>query len=319
MSASLVLSKRSLKKIKIVPTAVENRLLPLFCKSRSRHSGRFSNRHRPDQKCKIQRMPMASLSALTKYMCPIYRVGLRGNPVLLGTAVPVEVSGESFLLSAAHVLDENRDSTLYVFMGEELTPLIAPDSCTNTLPSMGTREDDPIDIACMRLETETRRALDSVCFLKPRQLEVNEVSGAGCAYTFMGYPHAKNGPRWGKQSLRPDPWSYSCPSVPKQDYKKLGYSPRTHVIVPFDKRQVLNADGRIVEAPDMKGMSGGPVWRYSASGVPKVAAIGTDHKRRGKILVGVRMDIFIEVLGCHWPYVRHALPRISGIKMSVRY
>jgi len=260
----------------------------------------------------------AKVFAFTNCLCALFGVSDRDEATLIGTAVPIEVAGNRFLLTAAHVLDNNSLSALYVQIEGELSALLATEACKTPLPPSGSREDDKVDVACIRLDEPFRNSLARVMFVDPKLIDVNHIARTDHRYTFMGYPSSKNRFMLKKRPLRLTAWSYTSRSALTQDYGQLGISTATHICVPFDKERVLDESNQVITAPDMYGMSGGPVWFHSTDGLFKLAAIGTDHKRRScKVLIGTGIAVFAAALAKQWPNLKDSLPPIRNAKINV--
>jgi hypothetical protein len=76
-------------------------------------------------------------------VCPIYGLDDRDRPQLIGSSILLRVSIHSFLITAAHVLDANNRTTLYVGGPAELVQLAG--SSYRVKPPTSGRKDDSLD------------------------------------------------------------------------------------------------------------------------------------------------------------------------------
>ena len=93
-------------------------------------------------------------SKLLRFICPIYRVDSAGNPEQFGTGIYLSVDAERFLLTAAHVLDNNAESTLYIPSTKigKLVELEGPSF--RSISDDELRANDHTDVGVIRLEPE---------------------------------------------------------------------------------------------------------------------------------------------------------------------
>ena len=87
-------------------------------------------------------------------VCPIYGINARRQHQLIGSSVLLRVASRSFLLTAAHVLDKNRDSALYIAGGAEIVAL-AGSSSRSGLPTAN-RDKDRLDLVLSRSRIRRR-------------------------------------------------------------------------------------------------------------------------------------------------------------------
>ena len=82
---------------------------------------------------------------LKKCFCPIFTVDDKDRPFLTGSCVPIVVGGVPFLITAAHVLDARKSSTLYITNEKDFIEL---EGKAHFIPmsSSCSRNDDIIDL-----------------------------------------------------------------------------------------------------------------------------------------------------------------------------
>src|SRR5215210_833552 len=84
---------------------------------------------------------------VAKYVVPIYGTDERHERYVVGSGVLMRVHGHGFLMTAAHVLDENRRAQTNIEVpGRGALLPIGGQAMKSPLPASGRRDDDRIDI-----------------------------------------------------------------------------------------------------------------------------------------------------------------------------
>ncbi len=254
-------------------------------------------------------------------VCPIYSLDERDRPYQMGSAILFSVAPYAFLLTAAHVLDKNRESTLFVAGERELLPL-AGESSRIPVPHAG-RKKDRLDFAFILLPSTIKRQLTRFTFLKPKDVDVNDAVAPQTLYGFVGYPGTKNKRRSGRTfKLSSQVFGVNAASV--GSYNALGLNERIHFIGKFDRKRMVDREKGLVTGPMPHGMSGGAVWRlgkYSelASGIQteRLIGVGIEYPDSHDMLIGVRMSLVVAAIVECYPETSASLPRIARIKVNV--
>ena len=103
---------------------------------------------------------------------PIYGATAKGEPDHIGSAVLLNLDGTKCLLTAAHVLDQNADTSLY--LGADQFALLTFDALVTALPEAG-RDADRADFAIARLAPADVANLSQTSFITRADISV----GAG--------------------------------------------------------------------------------------------------------------------------------------------
>jgi hypothetical protein len=257
-------------------------------------------------------------------VCPIFVE--RSQPGVveqIGSGVLVEIHGELFLLTAAHVTD-------YEDLGRMLVPgtqgLIAPHGYFAHLAvaAGGKRLNDKIDIAYYRLDQEILNDL----YPKFKPLEREDVAlfdslTEGDIYTFSGYPHRKA--RLRGDRIETEIFSYTGCAVDDETYQKLGYDPRIHIVIRFERKRACSRDGFRITPPLPHGVSGGGVfaWRKDAlvggdAEERRLVGIAHTHHSAQNCLIGTRLNAFLSCIFRNNPALApqtqsSSIPMITGM------
>src|SRR5258705_550853 len=148
-----------------------------------------------------------ALSRIEARILP-YTTGLfatRSNrlPQLIGSAFIVRVRDRDFMITAAHVLRENRGSNLF--------------GGTRTLrPLQGGSiyRSNEVDIGVIPIEPVAHDALLDVARLRPEDTDVNDTPEPGVLYTFTGYPASRNKPDLRVKEVSNHPTLFTGGSAP---------------------------------------------------------------------------------------------------------
>jgi hypothetical protein len=240
-------------------------------------------------------------------------------PQLVGSGVLIALGEATFLLSAAHVLDERNQGT-WIFGPNGLLPLTG-ECLFSSIPSEG-RDADKLDVGAVRLSDDLARALGELRILTAYDLDLDDRafvdSPPSKQYLVVGYPASKAKPRRQTRRLTVETFVLTATALAREQYKRLEVDDFSHLALSFDQRKVTNVDGRVT-APHLYGVSGGGIWTLGrtidAEGQDaRLAAIGTEwHQGPTKAILGTRVALFTEMIRDHCPTLTASIPRPSGI------
>jgi hypothetical protein len=239
----------------------------------------------------------------------IYAVKENLKPTHLGSSTLLEIDGHCILLTAAHIVDEHVETSLYVAAGGMLMPLRGDFFVTQKLRG---RALDHYDIAFTKLPPDLIEAFGDVFvpesgFCDPVACE------PGRLFTAIGFPNSKNKNFDGKK-LVVRAQDYSFTSVHKEVpwlSKKLTGNGEFHLQLMYDKR-VRRESGVIDNAFFPRGLSGGPVVDCGRPSqvflsqqplVPKPLIAGITIELKHRRLIAVRMDAIL-------PSIRRELAKV---------
>jgi hypothetical protein len=129
---------------------------------------------------------------LLKHICAIYRVDAAANPEQFGTGVFLNVGDHYFLVTAAHVLDNNDDSTLYIPSNKSGDLVILEGASFKSVADGGDRNDDRTDVGVVVLKSDLEDEIGRDSFLSVALTDVDDIGKQGDIYIAMGYPAKKN-------------------------------------------------------------------------------------------------------------------------------
>jgi hypothetical protein len=241
-------------------------------------------RFEPDLKSLFRERNLALAAAAARKFAaavqPIYGATDRGKPDHIGSAVLLDVHGTKVLITAAHVIDHNSVTSLYVGGGSELELIEAEFSIT-VAPS-ATRRLDRHDIAFCELPPHLVEKLGGT-YIGVNDVAVHLPYEDGRLYTVLGYPNSMNKVERGigAKKIRPEMLQYTNPHrLDEEVAQNLPNGGADHIFLPYGQRW-RDEDGFMDNAKSPKGMSGGAVIDCGKASHPEVVAGVNQPIQRG--------------------------------------
>ncbi|MER8438315.1 serine protease [Mesorhizobium sp. M1312] len=249
----------------------------------------------------------AAKAALAKFrdaVRPIYGVTDKGAPDHIGTALLLELPEGHFLLTAAHVVDHNQGTSLY--LGADKFALLQFEALVTTSPD-GNRGSDHADFAIARLDADLLAKLSAAKFVTEADISRSGVSTEGRTYTCLGYPNSKNRVKPHKgPKVTPMLLPYTSTGKPAAQLPKIAKD-EFHILVDYNAKYVRDEHGKKVSATDMHGCSGGAIVdlgkispdALSAPFGPKLAALFIEGHAKEKVILGTRVSAILAAVRLH--------------------
>jgi hypothetical protein len=202
-------------------------------------------------------------TVLSRHIVPLFIDRSDGRPQSCGTGFLVSSNASSFLITAAHVLDEigeGRDVYFYIEQKTKLSLSFFP--ALSTLPEGKDRDQDILDVGVLQLPVSHQPPYPAVDKwpLNVGSLLPNALPREGKTYRVLGFPGSHGRVNHKKPEIESEPYSFTNISHPTEKYKKIGVKPESHIAIIFDRKRSVGPDGKRRPFPNPKGMSGSPVW-----------------------------------------------------------
>lgn len=245
-------------------------------------------------------------------LCPIFLEARGKRPEQIGTAVVLQLAAATFLLTAAHVTDEDQDNSGLLIPHKGGLHGVSGTITSIGLPRTGQRKDDKLDVACIRLDQDVAYGLDpGIIPLQREDLALMDSIHSGDVYTFGGFPWRKTDAKG--RVLTTELCSYTGEAADQDIYKRLGYSRAYHVLIRFRrKKSVSFVTGHRKIAPLPHGISGGAVFAWQKDIVQnprqadlRLCAIAHTYLEQEDILVGTRIGPYLAMIERNWPKLIH--------------
>lgn len=239
----------------------------------------------------------------------IYGAKPNSRPAHIGSGVLVEINSAKILVTAAHIIDANEVTTLYLGAGESLSIIEAEFKIT---PAPKGRKNDHYDFAFCALPESLVQKLDGSHFISLHEINIASAQPRGTIFTALGFPNSKNrkyNPE--RMSVKARLLPYSSVHVLDTDVAKaLPNNGDDHIFLTYGKK-ARGENGKVENSVAPKGMSGGVIVDGGRPGelevlagrktpTPLAAGIIIELKKK-KILLGVRMSVIV-------PYLLDAFP-----------
>ncbi len=254
-------------------------------------------------------------------VCPIYGINDRDKPQLVGSSILLRLPTRALLVTAAHVLDENKRTTLYVGGAEQLVQLVGPSY--RVLPPASGRQGDTLDFGFIDISDTAPDQWIRYRFVTPNDLDVDDVPVAHTLYGFVGYPETRNRPLLGRKFQLSSTAFVLVPSA-LEPYTALGLNPLTHFVGEFDQQKQFDAKKGIVTGPDPHGISGGGVWRMgqpsefaNGTNAERLIGIGIEYRKSKNVLIGVRLALAVSAIAAAHPELARDLPTPTRVHTNV--
>ncbi|MDG2991688.1 serine protease [Candidatus Synechococcus calcipolaris G9] len=202
---------------------------------------------------------------------PIYGSTITGVPQLIGTCFLMRWKNTSFLVTAAHVIDENESSTLYVGVRDTLVEIVGDFHATNK--PMAQRSNDRYDFAFLKVTKQFHATLGDVSYIECNAISQKQVDSHGRVYMAMGYPASQNKKvNVVEKSLKPKIWKYWSTAASMTNLaQELDVSGSDHVFITYNHKQSRNFEGSIINSIKPHGASGGVLIDLGMLGLKNLA------------------------------------------------
>jgi hypothetical protein len=246
-------------------------------------------------------------SKYLKSVRAIYGSTKSGKPDHIGTCVAIIYRGEKYLITAAHVIDHNKNTELYV-SGEFETILITGTASITGAPD-GVRKDDIIDLAIIHIDSDMLKKMGKLHYITEGEMELRDISGMYQCCLALGYPNSKNKYKVHRgASLKESPFVYTAYLEHGVEvYSKTKTNPNHHYLLGYSDKHLLNENEEIVNSLSTKGVSGGGLFLIEGATDPvsykpntpcsgKLIGILIEYRKYEKVLIYTKMSLVIKTL-----------------------
>lgn len=229
-----------------------------------------------------------AIDALKGCVTPIYDVNDKLEAELLGSAVLIEVSGETFLCTAKHVIDDNKNSPLYID-GPTKFEVLEGDFYSSK----------EHDVAVLKLTPTQKKMLKKYPPLGADHIANQDQAFDSKYAEFVGFPETKNKKVYRQNKIAGQMYAIGGMIIEVTSAK---------VRVSFDrKRNIDSVTRKPVTSPDPHGMSGGAIFgiAMNASTIkgaprPKLIGISSHWLESSKEIFGPSIAVAIAIIREAW-------------------
>ena len=247
----------------------------------------------------------AATAKFQKSIAPIYGSSPQGNPIHIGTCNLISWKSKRLLITAAHIIDENEHSSLYVGVDGELKQIRGSFKCTGK--PEGLRERDHFDFAWLELENEDILRVSAGEFLSDQDVTCMSGHNPKALYLALGYPNSKNKKlQVAEKSIKPQVMRYSSLLKPMPELcKSMGVTGEHHFFLAHDRRKSKDPDGNVVNTLKPTGSSGGALIKMGQITSPealfenrlpqaKLVGVLIENPRSEGVLIAVSIGLILD-------------------------
>lgn len=257
------------------------------------------------RQCLEDRISVIAETAYERYrraVQPIYGTK-NGSPAHIGSCFFLRVGAKRYVVTAAHVVDESENSTLYLPLGPRLVAIGGSFACTNV--PVGGRSDDHYDFAYALADPEYFVDAERATCIEEADISLNRVAVPSHAYMVIGYPRSQNKKfDTARNSIAPKIWHYYATGRAVLElYHRLNLSGEDHISIRYEE-QSRTAEGKWVNSISARGMSGGPLIDLGPQAPPtdntaepfrgRLSGIFLEHHDDVQVLLSVKINLMLE-------------------------
>ena len=240
----------------------------------------------------------------------LFRKNGKGSPRPVGNGVLFTTADRVFVLTAAHVIEEVKDTPPYLAFMNQFIELAGASWHTNRVPAPLKRENDIYDFGVMevpgmlaQLLRPSAISISDLCLPIPKPMSFKGVA-------LNGYP-ARNFRIHGSLFISL-PTTFETRSIPAFMYQRFGRNANEHIVLEWFNT-CFTPQG-VTRSPSMAGLSGCGVWlipglvgdswpEYPAFTQPKLMGIFTDHSAKRSALFATQVHVHIDSLLQRYPEI----------------
>lgn len=257
-------------------------------------------------RARINELAACAVERFRSAIRPIYGSSANGSAEHIGTCLALSIADKRYLLTAAHVIDWNATTSLYV--GNTELTLLSMDFLA-TMKPVGNRLHDHYDFAIGELSKDDIQSLDQVQYLKTEGISSSAIDSVGTVYTSIGYPNSKNKKADSAQKSVPTQiFNYSNTATEHDALKKkLQISGSDHIFIGFNPKYSKDMEGKRINSIRLNGVSGGAVVNLgnlakpeilagTQTPAPKLAGLFIEFHKAEKIILATRIQTILAAI-----------------------
>jgi len=256
----------------------------------------------------LRDLMLAAAADVARAVLPIYCATKSGRPEHLGSCVLIKWKGRRLLVTAAHVIDANKVTSLHIPVRGQLQKLEGSGMAT-TAPG-GMRDRDRYDFGLIEMSQQLTGDLGDIRYVQEHELAL-QIVPQGRGYMAFGYPNSQNKTiktiNHAMRTITPRRFSYGGPLVRNAvvSAKQSPLSLVHHLRMKYDKRS-RTVEGDVVQSIDPKGISGGALFDLgrlletpdssSIGSRFRLAGILIERLRKEKVIIATKIETVLSVL-----------------------
>jgi len=248
---------------------------------------------------------------------------------LLGTGSLFQIAYRRFVVTAAHVVRLAHEDDRTIGISGDSNSLISVHG--DWISSASSSGEDPFDVAVYSLPGAAVQQLSQFRFLRMTDASFGEQPKTA-VFTLFGHPGIWASPsRDDGEKVQLKGLEYTAYAYERSVDNLLGYNPKYHLLLDAEAEQVMWTDGSraefthrngtvVIFPRDLKGISGGPVWRTADLNLPierwhplspSLAGMQTGVYQPSQVIRVTRWAAVTTLIHAAFPELRPAIDLIS--------
>ena len=248
---------------------------------------------------------------------------------LLGTGSLFQIADRRFVVTAAHVVRLAHEDDRTIGISGDSNSLISVHG--DWISSASSSGEDPFDVAVYSLPGAAVQQLSQFRFLRMTDASFGEQPKTA-VFTLFGHPGIWASPsRDDGEKVQLKGLEYTAYAYERSVDNLLGYNPKYHLLLDAEAEQVTWTDGSraefthrngtvVIFPRDLKGISGGPVWRTADLNLPierwhplspSLAGVQTGVYQPSQVIRVTRWAAVTTLIHAAFPELRPAIDLIS--------
>lgn len=216
----------------------------------------------------------------------------------IGSAFLLKNDQKLFLITAAHVLD-NQNDKYQLFIDRPDEGLVRIDGTALVSNSIEPRrKDDKLDTAIISLSNDASIKLSNTPALNLGSFDLSYESDYKDGFIVIGFPISKNKRNIIKTNQEATPYGFVAIEAHQQKYSELEVDNWEHIVLDFDSKRVWSERGEMRQAIGLCGLSGAPVWGITEDKKCKVVSLLTEHHQKKKAVVTSKLGGILTKIFC---------------------
>jgi hypothetical protein len=221
----------------------------------------------------------------------------------IGSAIFIQLNGEPFLLTAAHVTDKIRIGELLVPTAEGFSPIEGYMAHIDLPPEIA-RSEDTVDIAYYRLTAQFAATLSHRFTALPQSRgELLQSAHEMTVCSASGYPANKTKQKG--TTFSSEIFSFRGVIASPQVYEELGLSPTASIVIHFHKKRAIDPQTlKAFPTPSLRGISGGGLFAWPPGSeisddwsLPRLVGIVHTFMEREGLIIGTTFLPILAAIG----------------------
>ncbi len=240
----------------------------------------------------------------------IYGAKENGRPEHIGSCVLLEHKKKKYIVTAAHVIDNNKYTSLYI-SGEKNLVLITG-QCLITVSPEENRRKDKLDFSIIPISDEISFQMGNTTYLTEKEWQLNSLPENERFCLVLGFPNSQNkkiDPT--KKVVKQEPFVYSSSLKNDADlFKKTECHKDYHYLLDFCGKHSKDSNNVTVNSIHPKGVSGGGLFLIEGMANPenyssesmcrgKLLGILIEFHKEQKVLIFIKLSLVIQAVKSH--------------------